>query len=296
MLLRQQGSLVKLDESGDCDSHLSKLDVVLTFQLEVIVMEVKGLKSLPANKIVYCTMEVENGEKLQTDQAEASKPMWDTQADFTTTHPLPVVKIKLYTENSSFASLDDSVLGKIVLRPTPLSTKSPEWHRLVVPKNLPDQDMRIKIACRMDKPLNMKHCGFLLAIGKSVWKKWKKRYFVLVQVSQYTFAMCSYKEKKSEPSEMMQLDGYTVDYIEAASANLMFGIDLDGGKFFFNAVKEGESVLFACDDENECSLWVMALYRATGQAHKPTPPVIKDKNTTMSKIQGGMYWLTQKKF
>lgn len=29
--------------------------------------------------------------------------------------------------------------------------------------------------------------------------------------------MCSYKEKKSEPTEMLQLDGYTVDYIEAAS-------------------------------------------------------------------------------
>ena len=37
-----------------------------------------------------------------------------------------------------------------------------------------------------------------------------------LQVSQYTFAICSYKEKKSEPSEMLQMDGYTVDYIEPA--------------------------------------------------------------------------------
>jgi calcium-dependent secretion activator len=148
-----------------------------------------------------------------------------------------VIKVKVYTENPGMLALEDIELGKIILKPNPLSSKAPEWHRLTVAKKLPDQDLKIKIACRMDKPLNMKHCGcvkliffiinlvvivclissYLYGIGKSAWKKWKKRYFVLVQVSQYTFAMCTYKEKKSEPSEMTQLDGYTVDYIEQSS-------------------------------------------------------------------------------
>lgn len=64
--------------------------------------------------------------------------------------------------------------------------------------------------------------------------------------------------------------------------------DLEGGRFFFNAVREGDSILFATDDETESHQWVTALYRATGQANKPTPPTApQGKNSTFSKIQGG---------
>ena len=55
-------------------------------------------------------------------------------------------------------------------------------------------------------------------------------------------------------------------------------------------MKEGDSLSFATDDENERALWVQAVYRATGQTHKPVPPMVqtnKISNTQISRMQGG---------
>lgn len=54
--------------------------------------------------------------------------------------------------------------------------------------------------------------------------------------------------------------------------HVLFVSGLDGGRAFFNAVKEGDTVIFASDDEQDRILWVQAMYRATGQSHKPVPP------------------------
>lgn len=66
--------------------------------------------------------------------------------------------------------------------------------------------------------------------------------------------------------------------------------------YYFNAVKEGDSVTFATKDENERHNWVQALYRATGQSHKPTPPIVTVNSNgnkapnqpNVPKVQGGL--------
>lgn len=352
-------------------------------------MEVRGLRHLAPTREIYCTMEIEGSERLQTEHVQAKKPLWDTQGDFTTNHPLPVLKIKLYAVNPSMLSLEDKELGKLVLHPTVLSPKTPEWVAMQPSassaaaaasssansgpggsggQQAADQELRIRVIVRMDRPQQLKHCGYLYGIGKSTWRKFKRRYHILIQVSQYTFVMCSYREKKAKPTEMLQLDGYTVDYIEpptdlimehcsemtssehhhASGASPTLGLagrlanailkqpggsgggtlgaggigsggsgsnadgsgdgqmyDIDGqpsaiqtaaamsdelhNKYYFNVVKEGDSVVFACDDEQECFGWVMALYRATGQAHKPTP--LSSGNQYSSTAQGSASYI-----
>ncbi|KAI3383369.1 hypothetical protein SNEBB_009004 [Seison nebaliae] len=263
---KRRHRLYHTSETDDNETYISKLDVVLTFALEIVVMEVKGLSFLAPNKIVYCTMEVEGGSRLRTGQAEASKPIWDTQGDFTTNQPLPIVKVKLFTESSRVLSLDDKELGRIVIKPTPTYNRQPMWAKLQLPKNA-TEELKMKLVVRINKPQNLKMCGYCYCQGKNIWKKWKKRYLILVQVSQYRFAICCFMERKSDPTDILAVDGYTVDYCEIDKA-----LALEGGKHFFNIVKEGDMYQFATDEENDRNNWIQALCRATGQTHKPVPP------------------------
>jgi hypothetical protein len=146
----------------DNEPGLSKLAFVLNFNVNITVKEVRGLKSVPTNRIVYCTMEVEGGEKYRTEHAEAGKPVWESLAEFPTNQILPIIKVKLYMENPGILSLDDNKLGKLTLQIDPTFNKTNWWTSMIKNKGVaPDDKLEVKLDVRMEKPQNLKMCGYV---------------------------------------------------------------------------------------------------------------------------------------
>ena len=146
----------------DNEPGLTKLAFMLNFNVNVTVKEVRGLKSIPTNRIVYCTMEVEGGEKYRTEHAEAGKPVWESLAEFPTNQILPIIKVKLYMENPGILSLDDNKLGKLTLQIDPTFNKANWWTSMIKNKNASTDDkLEVKLDVRMEKPQNLKMCGYV---------------------------------------------------------------------------------------------------------------------------------------
>ncbi|KAI4570597.1 hypothetical protein MJT46_006114 [Ovis ammon polii x Ovis aries] len=95
-LKRSQNSAF-LDIGDENEIQLSKSDVVLSFTLESKVLELfSSLFDLCSQFIEWKTFH----------------RVWGTQGDFTTTHPRPVVKVKLFTESTGVLALEDKELGR----------------------------------------------------------------------------------------------------------------------------------------------------------------------------------------
>lgn len=56
-------------------------------------------------------------------------------------------------------------------------------------------------------------------------------------------------------------------------SNPLGGLECDySPRFFFKLVREGDTIIIASSAEVDRQNWIQALYRATGQTHKPTLP------------------------
>uniref|UniRef100_A0A7M5XHN5 Uncharacterized protein n=1 Tax=Clytia hemisphaerica TaxID=252671 RepID=A0A7M5XHN5_9CNID len=285
----QNNQISIMDVNDDNDAILNKALSGLTYELKVTVVEASGLKVLPHNRIVFVVMELDGGEKLSTDQAEAGRPLWETQGEWATNQPLCLLKLRLMAEQTGMLHIsDDKELASVTLTPF-CGMSENKWYKMTPNKGWNNnEEIKLKLSLSMDKPTNVKKSGFLYAKGLTFWKTWKRRFFMLIQVSQYKFVLCSYRVKKQSPKEVMVVEGYTADFADKIP-------ELEGGRFFFNMVKAGDEVMFAAEEDHDQMNWIYKLYTATGQSYRPALPTkmggssgIVGTDPSIQKVKGDM--------
>ncbi|CAH8511359.1 unnamed protein product [Schistosoma intercalatum] len=319
--------------------EISREAMQVSSTIEILVHQVRNIQSLPRSKKLYCAIELDSTpDRKRTESVEVNKPVWNTTAEFQTSQILPVIKVKVFKECSGPLTLDDKELGRVTFNITWSSPRTPLWYKLQNTKHCHDP-VEIQISVSMQRPTNCKYSNYCWIQGRSTFKKWKRRYVCIIQISQYTSILAAFAEQKSQPSESVVLDGFTVDYCEPRTdlmnmaafgrnskpehhgsttsltslsrlrlstlgritsqrhvgSNPLGGLECDySPRFFFKLVREGDTIIIASSAEVDRQNWIQALYRATGQTHKPTLPgasnvsaIISDQKKSTVDIETG---------
>ncbi|XP_065179663.1 calcium-dependent secretion activator-like [Sycon ciliatum] len=260
------------DDAND-PGTVNKSDISISTSVSLTVRQARGVEFLPPDKPVFCLMEMDGHQsRMATAQYPASRPIWDTFATFPTSTPLPLVRIKLMADSKGILDADGKQIAKLSLQPTLCQSDGDRWYKMTPTVSLPDKNHHVEVqACvSIDKADNVKISGWLYCIGKDPWKKWKKHYFVLVQMTTYAFALCTFRDKQQTPAEVMTMTGCTVDY---CGEDARRGVGEEGyTEFQFQLLISDNAVIFCSSSRNQMEQWVYHLARATGQAQRPQAP------------------------
>ena len=202
-----------LSKSQQTNDKITKNNINLKYQAHVVILEVRGVRSIPPSKQIYCTIELDGSEKLATPAVACNRARFGTSADFETKVPRSVLKIKLFAKSNNILQIDDTVLGKVEIEQGSENKSGCQWYAMMISSGK-DKGLTIQIAFKLTIPHSVKMSGHIWAYGKTNFQKWQRRYLILVQASQYSFALCEFQKRKSKPIEVMPLDGFIVDYMD----------------------------------------------------------------------------------
>jgi hypothetical protein len=249
-------------------TSIPKSEIKMNLDLRVTILEGTGVKELSAGKPFFITFETDTSTTYKTQSVKVTSDYvrFAAEATFAVTSPVPEVKIQMYNTQGGFMS-DGKVLAKNVIHPYPVPLDKTTTIALNSPHS--PAKPKIKISIDFKRPPNMTKCGFLYCQGTTMFHTWKRRFFAIVQFSEYRFLLCHFKPKNSHPKQFLVLEGFVAD---VAGTKVPLGEQAvpKDGEFQFALVKEDARFQFGTDKDKDQTEWVKALYRATGQTHQPS--------------------------
>ncbi|XP_063725046.1 calcium-dependent secretion activator 1-like isoform X2 [Symsagittifera roscoffensis] len=139
-------------------------------------------------------------------------------------------------------------------------------------------------------PENVKCTGELFISSKEMTNKtWKRRYVILLEASRANFVLSCYKDNSGQPTDVLPLDGFTVDYLSYEDEAMDDVVEypkikdlpegtLSSQLFYFSAKRGKLKVELGALTSDGRDLWLDKLSSATRQTFKPEPPMDLDNS------------------